>query len=281
MLIAIGQFSTDFLLQNASQMAQDNLSEHELNQFQKGTFKHPDGWGIAQLSQQTETWNLYKSTNPIWQDLENNKEKILSTITSSNNSNQEKAVTIIHARRATVGDIRLENNHPFELTTTIPYTNQHQKFIFCHNGTIKDHITPHKDYALCGSTDSEKLFHQIISKYIETNNPLTIKETINQFNYPGSCNVILSNVEKSIVSINCKKNPLYTQMYLHQNQEGIIISSEQLPTYQNTTILPNESIIIIEHKTMTVTKISPKNIIANLQQNHTKEQIIPLPIVEQ
>lgn len=70
---------------------------------------------------------------------------------------------IAHVRRATVGGTAIENTHPFH----------HGKWIFAHNGTIPNflevrdrmlpEINPLLRNAIKGSTDSEHVFHYLLS----------------------------------------------------------------------------------------------------------------------
>ncbi len=261
MLIAVGTFNSQTLLQNASAMAQDVLSEHELNNFTKGNFPHKDGWGIAKYNPNTNKWITYKSTKPIWTNYKLTSRKVNNSTTKKETKQHSVTVTIIHTRRATIGKISMANTHPFELTIAashdiVPQKKENQKlqkYFFCHNGTIKDNIPQNKVFSPKGTTDSEKLFHSILENYLLTKNPIDIRNTINQYNYPGASNIILSTNEKSLISINCKKNPHYTHMHLFQGEQGILISSEKLPNFQPTTILTHGTIIEIDHHTTKIT----------------------------
>ena len=70
---------------------------------------------------------------------------------------------LAHVRRATVGRVALENTHPF----------YHGPWAFVHNGTLPDFndlrpkllatMTPGHQAAIQGETDSEHIFHMILS----------------------------------------------------------------------------------------------------------------------
>jgi len=72
---------------------------------------------------------------------------------------------LAHVRRATVGRVALENTHPF----------YHGPWAFVHNGTLPDFndlrpkllatMTPGHQAAIQGETDSEHIFHMILSMY--------------------------------------------------------------------------------------------------------------------
>ena len=70
---------------------------------------------------------------------------------------------VAHVRRASVGSIRLDNTHPFV----------HGKWVFVHNGTLRafgamrewmlDAMTDEHRMAIRGTTDSEHVFHFVMS----------------------------------------------------------------------------------------------------------------------
>lgn len=73
------------------------------------------------------------------------------------------ATAVAHVRRATVGGTGLENTHPFH----------HGSWVFAHNGTVfgfeatrdrfLDRMLPEHREAIRGTTDSEHLFHMLLS----------------------------------------------------------------------------------------------------------------------
>jgi predicted glutamine amidotransferase len=98
---------------------------------------------------------------------------------------------VAHVRRATVGDLRLENTHPFCLG---PYS-------FCHNGTIR-HITRFADPNVerpAGDTDSEYLF-RLLMHHLDTSHPIdglryTVQATIERFPF-SSLSFLFSDGER-------------------------------------------------------------------------------------
>jgi predicted glutamine amidotransferase len=64
---------------------------------------------------------------------------------------------MVHVRRATIGDLTLENTHPF---ADGPYT-------YCHNGTIlkASTLVPLADRAPRGATDSERFFNLLMTGF--------------------------------------------------------------------------------------------------------------------
>jgi predicted glutamine amidotransferase len=64
---------------------------------------------------------------------------------------------MVHVRRATIGDLKLHNTHPFSRG---PYT-------YCHNGTIlkASTLVPLADRAPLGDTDSERFFNLLMTVF--------------------------------------------------------------------------------------------------------------------
>jgi predicted glutamine amidotransferase len=64
---------------------------------------------------------------------------------------------MVHVRRATIGDLKLENTHPF---SEGPYT-------YCHNGTILKaaNLVPLSGREPRGDTDSERFFNLLMSQF--------------------------------------------------------------------------------------------------------------------
>lgn len=66
-------------------------------------------------------------------------------------------LVMVHVRRATIGDLKLENTHPFSRG---PYT-------YCHNGTIlkAQTLVPLADREPAGDTDSERFFNLLMTGF--------------------------------------------------------------------------------------------------------------------
>ncbi len=114
--------------------------------------EHPDGWGLA--------W--YKDGAP----------QVIRSVAAAHAdeefaraASQLRASTIVaHVRKASVGEVALENTHPF----------QHGRWIFVHNGTIpewetarpllEEQVDEPLRKLLRGDTDSERCFALFLSK---------------------------------------------------------------------------------------------------------------------
>jgi hypothetical protein len=131
------------------------------NAFCDQSARHPDGWGVAFYVNDTPhlVRSLYTAqTDALFQHV--------SGVVSSQ-------TFIAHLRKATVGETNILNAHPF----------QHGKWVFAHNGNVKDFaakreaiinkIKPNFRRYILGATDSEVIFHLILthlSDSIELNN---------------------------------------------------------------------------------------------------------------
>ena len=114
---------------------------------------HPHGWGIAYyLSGESEPRQV-KSVTAAFTD--ERFTRVSEFLTSH--------AVVAHVRKATVGDLGLENTHPFHW----------RGWTFCHNGTvfgfrqiegqIRGLIHPRFVEQIRGTTDSETLFYVVLS----------------------------------------------------------------------------------------------------------------------
>jgi len=211
MLIATGKVPMNSLIDGIITMALDQSTSHEHNQrIGQGNWTHGDGWGIAFL--RNNEWILEKSPRPIYDDPKIDRFRNIKT-----------NLVIIHVRKKSIGDdIVLNNCHPF----------QHQNFVFCHNGTIKEKIFHHPQFQPLGTTDSERLFYSILSK---ENLTQAIKTILDQYKTAKGSNIILCNKENFYVYIKENKHPLYYQMEITQNKDLTIVSSEKLNGFNHLT----------------------------------------------
>ncbi len=236
MLIALGKFSVEPLLESLSCAAQDQASTHELNEAKgRGTYVHKDGWGIAYLK--GTHWTVEKSLLPLFADERKKEFYGLKT----------KAV-LIHARKRSKGELTEENTHPFFA--------KHRKegeIIFAHNGTISGKIPCSKPEKVKGSTDSERLFEAIMEQF-SSEHPEIIRETIARCKDWDGTNVILATAKKTFISVNFRRYPHYFGMVLGKKPGFACVSSERLPLLKNVTWekIKNSEILVIDHKTLQV-----------------------------
>ena len=123
------------------------------NALQIQSSEHPHGWGIAYyLSDQHEPHEVH-SVNAAFSD---ERFRRVSEFLTAN-------AVVAHVRKATIGDLRPENTHPFRW----------QGWAFCHNGTLfgfheieeqlRARLKPRFVDCIHGSTDSEMLFYLVLS----------------------------------------------------------------------------------------------------------------------
>ncbi|HMV70645.1 MAG TPA: class II glutamine amidotransferase [Pseudomonadales bacterium] len=162
--------------------------------------QHAHGWGVAEYTHrgpvvERQAWAAY--------DGERFSQRVARI--------RSRAV-VAHVRRATVGSLSVDNTHPF----------RHGRFTFAHNGTLPafDRLKPrllaatsqrHRS-AICGQTDSEHLFHYLLSRWSRersTDLLATIRDGIAQVLdwchelAPGSpigLNVLLTDGEQMVAS---------------------------------------------------------------------------------
>lgn len=114
-------------------------------------FDNADGWGIATWSEDGVRIRRDASPAHISEDFRAAAQET------------EAATILAHVRRATVGAMVPENTHPFEWG----------KWAFVHNGTVPyfdelrprmlETMTPGHRAAIRGSTDSEHIFHMLLT----------------------------------------------------------------------------------------------------------------------
>jgi predicted glutamine amidotransferase len=150
-----------------------------------GTDHHADGWGIAFF--EGKGLRLFvdhqsAAQSPIAQFLTHYPLK------STN--------IIAHVRKATVGEVLLENAHPF----TRELWGRH--WVFAHNGDLKNyHPNLHSHFQPVGSTDSERAFCWLMQELAKSHAQLptveeltlTLQELIPKIRAHGTFNFLLSH----------------------------------------------------------------------------------------
>ncbi|PUA29607.1 MAG: hypothetical protein B0W54_03255 [Cellvibrio sp. 79] len=152
------------------------------------TDEHKDGWGIAYYRDQQAQVILDES--PAAE----------SHLAEAIQKNGLKSKTIIaHIRKATVGEVKLNNCHPFQRNLW------GSDWLFCHNGDLKG-FNPFLDdeFHPEGDTDSEQAFCYLLQQ-LKCHVPGGINDTTSLFQWLnhfsetiaafGTFNIILSNGE--------------------------------------------------------------------------------------
>jgi glutamine amidotransferase len=125
------------------------FSFHGLTRRGGATGSHSDGWGVASFDPDGRGVHLYREDAPA----------AFSPIAAQVAALDLRAhCSIAHIRKATQGEVALENCHPF-------HRRWHgQEWVFAHNGDLKGDLPVHGDYRPEGSTDSEAAFCWILGE---------------------------------------------------------------------------------------------------------------------
>ena len=107
-------------------------------------------------------------------------------------------LVISHIRKATVGEVKLQNCHPFVRELWGRY------WVFAHNGDLKDYAPRlHGQFRPVGSTDSEQAFCWLMQELAKAHASVppvqeltaTLRELVPQVARHGTFNMLLSNGE--------------------------------------------------------------------------------------
>ncbi|MDT8311511.1 MAG: class II glutamine amidotransferase [Methylophaga sp.] len=157
--------------------------------FQRGgaTAEHKDGWGIASFDEQENVQITKSSTAASQCEL---AEKYLTSELRSKSF-------VAHIRKATYGEINLNNTHPFKRTFW------GQDWVFSHNGDLHGyHPEPNSLFQVEGDTDSERAFCHLlcyIAEHYAYYHPrldalvAQVKRVSDEISRFGSFNFILAN----------------------------------------------------------------------------------------
>jgi glutamine amidotransferase len=139
-------------MSRVSLKVQRSLTKAE-NALQIQSEGHPHGWGVAYYLTGAREPHVVASVESAFTDERFGR---LSEFLTSH-------AVVAHVRKATVGDLGLENTHPFRFG----------RWTFCHNGTIfgfeqlrddlRARIDPRFWPAIAGQTDSETLFYAVLT----------------------------------------------------------------------------------------------------------------------
>jgi glutamine amidotransferase len=115
--------------------------------------EHGDGWGLAIHDRAAKTWKLHKSVEAAEHDATFHEVA----------AGSRGEMLVAHIRKKTVGPTSHANTHPF----------QRQRWVFAHNGTIKDlpylrkHTSEARRQEIQGETDSELFFAYLLTRFDE------------------------------------------------------------------------------------------------------------------
>ena len=120
-----------------------------LETFFSHSAEHGNGWGLALTCE-----------NKFSIEREPIKASDSSYLKSRLKEKIETAVCIAHIRKATIGEVNLNNTHPFSVCDDLG-----KRWVLAHNGTIFDSeaLAPYQ-YKQTGTTDSERILLYIVDQ---------------------------------------------------------------------------------------------------------------------
>ena len=120
-----------------------------LKTFYSHSSEHSNGWGIALLDRE-----------PAFIKKESRKALNSRCLKKILKSSIETAGCLAHIRKATIGEVKTANSHPFSGVDA-----SGRRWVLVHNGTIfdSDHLSPYQ-YVQEGSTDSERILLFIVDE---------------------------------------------------------------------------------------------------------------------
>jgi len=207
MLIAVGEVNPSWLIDDFILMANDQNAKHENNEDKE--FKHGDGWGIVYFENNQP--KIYKSIMPCYED---------DTIFSFKKI--QSPFFILHARKGSVGSVKMENTHPF----------QHGDYIFCHNGTVKQTLLIDEKFSAQGETDSEQLFLYLLSGISNGIDERIIYDKYSQVKDYKGMNTFITNGAESYIVNWYSLRPRYYTFNILESDKFVLISSEILPHFK-------------------------------------------------
>jgi glutamine amidotransferase len=156
-----------------------------------GTDHHGDGWGIAFFESDDDT------PGKGVRHFVDKHSAISSPIAQMLKDYPIKSHNVVaHVRKATVGQVRLENTHPFVRELWGRY------WVFAHNGDLKNYAPKlHGSFKPVGTTDSELAFCWIMQELAKSHAGVpnveeltyTLRELCPQISKHGTFNFLLSN----------------------------------------------------------------------------------------
>jgi predicted glutamine amidotransferase len=198
------------------------------------TEQHQDGWGVSGY---LGKWGVHfgRSKNALAESKPEFDTALKKSLISGSK------ILIAHIRKASIGDLRLENTHPFV----------RGNWIFCHNGTIENPerlLVPGIEYE--GSTDSEKLFVFIKTRLFlkgpkDFNNSIikAVKD-VKALCDTTSLTFIMSNGDKLIGYRDFSEEEEYYTLYYSASPGAFMFCSEPLEGFDWNSMKNGELLIL-------------------------------------
>lgn len=206
MIACAGHVPGKKLIEPFIKMARGENELHERNPA-PGEFQHGDGWGV--VYEEDGKRRLYKSELACWND-------------PHLPSFRDKRIILLHARRASCGEITLANAQPFHRAH-----GSVERF-FCHNGTIYDSF-PESERSE-GETDSEQFFLFLNDRLAQQRGAPAIRQALEELHSYTSLNCLLLD-DDDLYVVNKyderMKTPQYYTLYRYRDAAGVLYSSER------------------------------------------------------
>ena len=201
--------------------------------------EHGDGWGIAVHDGELD-WTLTKGSSSAGSD------PAFGVATA----NAAGALLVAHVRRRTVGDVSIDNTHPF----------RRGRWVFAHNGTI-DRMAELRaavasaDAMRAGHTDSELLFAFLMAQLAARPGALGSRfvtdmvlaravEDLARMPSLGSANFVLS--DGVVLYAYRHGRPLYLlERHSHGRLDAILVASEPATADEAWTPVPEGALLAL------------------------------------
>jgi predicted glutamine amidotransferase len=214
----------DWLFDAFVRMAEGQNALHELNRV-RGSWVHADGWGVVYDG--GRGLELYRSARPCWEDP--NLDRF-----------RDARVLLLHARRASCGEVRRENVQPFEGLSG------RERWYFGHNGTVFDPLPGRIE----GATDSEWLFRRLTEADLERDPLVELRSLYGGLRDYTSLNTLLLGPEELSAVCLSRSHPRYYSLASAETDYGPVVASEPLTGLaSNWTTMANGSALRIDRKT--------------------------------
>jgi len=223
--------SGSLLIEPFLRMAQGRNALNEHNTAY-GEWTHANGWGV--VYEEDGRLRIDRSILACWED-------------PAIHALRDKRVFLLHARRASLGGVSLENTHPFEQEI------DGACWSFCHNGTVRDELLALPTMAKEDATDSEKVFHRLMPYLHEGQVLKGFREVYCGFRNFTSLNTLLLGPDDFWAVSLCTRDPAYYTLTLADADNGPMVSSEPLVEFsKRQTPISDGTGVHVDRRTGTV-----------------------------
>ncbi len=167
-----------------------SLIDQSLHSRLGATTTNGDGFGVGWYGAGKEDAAVFHSTHPIWND--RNLHEISGHI--------ESQLVFAHIRASTGTAVQETNCHPF----------RHGRWLWMHNGAIRDFHTVKRDLALAvdpalyaeiqGSTDSELFFYLALSLGLENDPPGALEQAVGLIEETGRRHAVEHPIQMTVAT---------------------------------------------------------------------------------